>query len=792
MKLIERIRATVMPAGSGKSSGTLHDTRVEDHLDVVALALVTWAALCAVDLSPLRDPTSSVLCTYAGCAVALFIVGTRSLRGWGETAALVGLVFVAGWIRAPRELVLAASCGGMGWLSRSTPARAVRVAGVVSLAALVVGSLKRTFDPLLLDEWLHTFTIGWIPGGVYDAEVGPSIYGALLFPVGLAGLMATRARAFLRAAAVLALLGALFLGRHQESLWPIALAVVGLPAVLVASARSGTGREPDRQLRIASAGAWSLLAGLTLVLGWNGSGAPAVPDPDDDPPHVGFIGAMHGSFEPLALPQEGPKDPAALPRFGQFRTLLEDLGAQTFDVAHPEDVVRGDWDALVTINFSGPDARAFVEPVREAVRGGTDLLVLADHTDMFEQMLPTNDLLRGVGIELAFDSAVPQGLGAGWVGSVRAGRDPIFGQHRNGKDFSWGVGCSLGVQSPARTIASATRAFIDDGDVAKPGGLGNLRRDRTEQLGGYSLAASSSLGAGRILTFGDTSAVQDTALVDGLGFAKRVAAWLLGGGGVPAPSGGCAPLARLLLVLCLAGGVFGHLRPGWLFCALLSLGVAEPVFEHRMRDAAAIDTPDGARLVLLTQHSPGVPSDVDRIDAVLEQCASRGWRMSTSTDIGDAPAEGAAALFDPWTRIDEADSERILDYVRQGGRLLLFLGDRGARSAQLILDELGLSVGMPLGRGTRSAWEGPMAGLPGKPFFYSSRHVDGPGLSNADVLASCFGHPVAASGRLGRGEWLLVADPGLVLERHIEPQRGGTHVGALTLQHFLDVILERI
>ena len=111
MKLIERIRATVMPAGSGKSSGTLHDTRVEDHLDVVALALVTWAALCAVDLSPLRDPTSSVLCTYAGCAVALFIVGTRSLRGWGETAALVGLVFVAGWIRAPRELVLAASCG---------------------------------------------------------------------------------------------------------------------------------------------------------------------------------------------------------------------------------------------------------------------------------------------------------------------------------------------------------------------------------------------------------------------------------------------------------------------------------------------------------------------------------------------------------------------------------------------------------------------------------------------------------------------------------------------------------
>lgn len=274
--------------------------------------------------------------------------------------------------------------------------------------------------------------------------------------------------------------------------------------------------------------------------------------------------------------------------------------------------------------------------------------------------------------------------------------------------------------------------------------------------------------------------------------AKRVAGWLLGGGGVPALGGGSVLLAGLVLVLSLAGGFLGHMRREWLACALLLLGVAEPVFESRMHDAIAIDTPDGARLVVLTQYSPGVPSGVDRINAVLEQCASRGWRMSTSTEIGDAPAMGAIALFDPWTRIEDVDSDRILDYVRGGGRLLLFLGERGARSAQRILDEFGLSIGIPLGRGARSKWEGPMTGLPANPLFYSSRQIDGLALSDADVLASCFGRPVAATGHLGDGKWLLVADPALVLEKHIEPQRGGSHLGSLTLQYFLDVILERI
>jgi hypothetical protein len=771
---------------------------------------LSFGALAALELLPLADPASLRIATGVSLVAGLLGLAarasTRLPSAWFGAAAVLALL-AARWPRdaaptwAPEvvaaiapPLALLAAYAAAARICRQRGLQAwFRVAAVVAIGAAASSMLLRGGGPTRYDNWIGAELLAPLERWRYPGHVSASVYGLCLFPLGALGLWeATRRRAELFGALLLLLL-ALVASRHYESAWPIALAATGLPALLCG--RSGTASAPGvRKVappRSPAQGrlAWSLVllpCAFALVIATRGREARA----SAAAPRIGFVAAMHGSFEPLPLPEQGSPSPSAPPRFGEFRRLLERRGAQTIDLVEPAAIASSACDALITINLCGPDARAFVEPLRAAVENGTRLLVLADHTDMFEQIAPTNDLLRDTGIELRFDSVVPRGSGASWTGAWCSGRDALFGPSRHGEDVGWGVGCSLGVAAPARALALGTRAFIDPGVESKAGGLGNLKRDRAETLGGMPVAAESRLGVGSVLAFGDTSAVQDTALIAGRPFALRLANWLEGRS-TRAPVPGWQRWLGACALGCLALAV-GWNRGGVpeLLAALASLVLAEGMLEGHMRLRLDLDEPPQRRIDLLAASVPGIPLDVERLDPLFDQCASLGWTLSVRNDTQPGARVQAFALVDPWAELGEATSRALLERVAAGDRMLLLVGARGARGAAPLLRELGLELGHPLGQGLDSAWSGSLAQRPGSPHFLSAYELRGPGLAAADVLAECFGLPVAAAGSHGRGRWLVIADAGLAWERSVEPRKGGNLAAAVTLQVFLERLLK--
>lgn len=811
-----------------------------EPLHALALAAATAAGLAASGALPLRDAASARLLAWAGAALALVLLGAAGARRPGRVALAVGALLVAAALGAPSVLAACGAALGAWALAQAGPpqraarerARAARVRDDAArdgtgaargeedaapeeerlargvervarsacwtlLAALASAALWRSFDPLLLDTWLRARAPDLLAAWLGEAPVAPSVYGIGLVAVGLVGVCSASGRLAPRALGVLGLLAALLLGRRLESAWPVALAVLGLPALLVAVP------DPHRVPRAllgerASELAWGALALALLVCGFAATGAFAREAQAGSAPRapvVGFLGPRHASFEPLPTPEQSAKDYTAPPRFGAFRRQLEARGARTVDLLAPQDVRAASCDALVTINFHGEDADAFVAPVREAVRGGARLLVLADHTDLFGQREPTRALLADTGVELAFDSAVPTGPDSTWLGCLAAARDPLFAPHRDGAGLSWGVGCSLVVAPPARVLAAGTRAFLDAGTPQKPGGLGDLARGRGEPLGGFALAARSRLGAGEVLVFGDTSALQDTALLAGQPFAERLERWLVRGAPFARAAGSLDDLAasRTLAGLLLGAlALASFLVQGRTLVALLALGalgVGEAWLEQRARSALAWPEPARAELVLATGRAPNVSLGLDRVEPFVELCASLGDAVRVEPGARFEPG-ATVVLQDPLSELTRAESERLLAHVRAGGALLALFGERGARSAHELLDALELSLGIPLGRGLESAWSGRLAERGDRPLFQSARELAGAGLRQAEVVATCFGRPVAALGTLGAGRWLVVADSGLALEKHLEPAKGGSRGGALSLQALLALLRE--
>jgi hypothetical protein len=115
-----------------------------------------------------------------------------------------------------------------------------------------------------------------------------------------------------------------------------------------------------------------------------------------------------------------------------------------------------------------------------------------------------------------------------------------------------------------------------------------------------------------------------------------------------------------------------------LLVAVALLAIGETWFEVRMRRELALADRGGSVLTVLTRDAPGVALGLDRLEPLIEHCASRGWSVVASDSAIAPPMTAAVALVDPWGRLDPRETAALLEYVRGGGRLLLFLGARGA------------------------------------------------------------------------------------------------------------------
>ena len=760
------------------------------------VACAALGLLAAAGALPLYEATAGRLLAGValGAAAILALLAPQAL--WaapaGEApragrmraaAALAALAFFgcaalgAAPLAWPLALLLGWRLLAMG--TKAAPGAALGTLERLTLGVLLSVGLERSFEPGLwraaLESGLQTAL-----GEPEGSEPVPALLGLGLWPALLwVALPAGSPRR-----ALLGLLPGLLglgLGWIRGEPW---LTIAGLIAAAVLVARGGPQAATAGGIRAwLPAGAAAAAALLCL------SSAPRAGAPEARP-KIGIVAARHGSFEPLPRPWIAARRADELPRFGEFRRLLERAGAVVVDLEQPAALADPELSACITINLNGPEAAGFIEPARSFGARGGRLLVLADHTDLFGQIEPTNALLRETGIEVCFDSAVPLGLGGSWVGSLEAGRDGLFGPHRDGRGLSWGVGASLAVSRPGRVLARGTRAFLDAGDRGRPGGLGNLQLDAGERRGGFPIAAWGTLGSGRVLVLGDTSAVQTSALIDGRGFAARLAAWLLRGGDLTGGAAANGSLAAALAGICLLAALGARGSGSGPLWAAAVLAGAELWSERAAARAFLLEEPETQRVALLASAGAvGATRDEERLGALTEAFATLDHSLYAHPDAAAPRGAAAAVLLDPWRPVDPRVQERWLDFVERGGRLLAFVGRRGAGNLAPLLAALEVRLGMPLGRGFESAYGGPLASVPGVPTFGSSFALEGPGLSSATVLATCFGRPVAARFEHGRGSIVLVADSEVFVDRCIEPSQGGTQAAALTLHRLLATFL---
>ncbi|MEL6715048.1 MAG: hypothetical protein AAFP86_14795, partial [Planctomycetota bacterium] len=165
---------------------------------------------------------------------------------------------------------------------------------------------------------------------------------------------------------------------------------------------------------------------------------------DWDVPNLDEVGALHAGM------------------FGLLPHYLKAAGWRT-ETADVDDLSRLDERSsgvLVVMNCPHRWSAAERGQVREFVRRGGGVLVLGDHTNVFDLMVGSNTLTSEYGIEFVFDSAYHRG--ASWAGATELNLG-LLGSTGFPDELSFSIGSSLDVRWPASVVLSGRYAFGDWG-----------------------------------------------------------------------------------------------------------------------------------------------------------------------------------------------------------------------------------------------------------------------------------------------------------------------------------------
>ena len=402
--------------------------------------------------------------------------------------------------------------------------------------------------------------------------------------------------------------------------------------------------------------------------------------------------------------------------------------------------------------------QAFVE------RGGA-LLLLADHTDLREQLQPTNALLEPWGIRLRDDSAVSTDPGGWWTGTIAASDHPAAGPRFAGPDYGVSVGASLDVAAPAVPLLSGRTAFSDAPDRQRQGGLGDLQRQPEDRHGGLTLAALAEPGDGRVLVFGDTSTFQDGALLSSLAFSDHAVTYLLAGTRSVWPRQ-LVVLAALVVLVTGAGLRTGRATvPPWAAAASLVGAGGGALLEHAEVLPLAVD-----ELTWVDLGHTGLAHVRDSADHDLLAMARGFSRYGELTaiawagDLTDALARGGRRLVLPAPEAEFTPDEltAIETFAADGGDVWILARRRHRERSPALFEHFGIEIpDDPLGAAVRVALvDGDRTLSPQEAWPIE--------LDGARTLAAGGERPFAVELPLGRGRLVVVGDAEIFLGSQLE------------------------
>lgn len=163
-------------------------------------------------------------------------------------------------------------------------------------------------------------------------------------------------------------------------------------------------------------------------------------------------------------------------------------------------------DALFVIKMpTQPLSKAFVERLTEWVRAGGRLLVVADHTDLYDSTQNLTPLLARFGYEVTA-SAVYNPIGGPNVPTTAPGMALLGRIDAHGHQQSWQTGTSFGAL-PANALRLMTfgMGFEEPGDYSRPNRFGPFLPRIALRYGDHSAVAGSAFGKGAVAVLLDST-----------------------------------------------------------------------------------------------------------------------------------------------------------------------------------------------------------------------------------------------------------------------------------------------
>lgn len=365
--------------------------------------------------------------------------------------------------------------------------------------------------------------------------------------------------------------------------------------------------------------------------------------------------------------------------FGNLPYFLETLGYKVKIEKEISPSTLAEVDCLVVINLAEKFNRKTKAAIHSFVTKGGSLLVMGDHTGIESIREPFNDLLKPLHLAFRFDSAFA--LISSWQNCLEIRPHSITKRVKNENDLQIWTGASLTLDYPAKPIIIGQRAFSDQGDPnnMENGYLGDCLYQKSEWLGDLVLVAEEKFGQGKVVVFGDTSSLQNSALPYSYEFACDLFRYLTN----PAHLSQAGP----------------DLQPDQLYPAFFQVNSLYPVVPNylklngRERQMAFIDASHGELFELAGWKK-------NSIDGLLYNLMRNKYLpfLNKKRDFPWCDQADLAVFINPTKAFSQPEKDELRNFLNKGG-LILWSSHWPVREAGLsFLTEYGLDfLNIPLG-----------------------------------------------------------------------------------------------
>jgi len=494
-------------------------------------------------------------------------------------------------------------------------------------------------------------------------------------------------------------------------------------------------------------------------------------------------------------PQHGQYGRLSIGMYGMMPEYFTSLGAK---FARTEQITAeklGGADLFVLIYPDDPWEHHEPRVLREYVRNGGSLLVLGEHTvGDADGNSRFNEVLKGTRTRVRFDSAT-FAIG-GWLQSYQTADHPTTaGIEDERNTFGAVIGASVEADWPAVPLLVGRWGWADPGQMGGSAHMGNHEYDPGEKLGDLVLAAEEPYGAGRIITFGDTSGFTNGITIGAHPFTSRLYGYLASKASSP------QALWRQFVGLLLAGGLVGVLiwRHEPMLLAVAGVVLAGVLGLCTRATARAADVlPDG-RL--------RAPNNLAYVDTThMEAANAESWRPEglaglyltlmrngyLALNLNEFTRErlqraGLVISVAPNREFTPAERKAVQEFVRGGGVFLCMVDYDDSGPASSLLKDFGFGLGeQPPGPDGKVPEPQPMGHFKvpyvqaGDRQAFVRYHASwgiystAPPEETRDIALGRANVPVIKFRRVGDagGKFVLIGDTGFAMNKNLENRDG--------------------